>query len=61
MENYTIQKKIGAGAYGEVYRGIDKRSGTVVAFKKIKNEIVEDGIPATALREIVLLKQVRYK
>ena len=36
MENYKIEKEIGDGTYGNVYRGIYIPSGDIVAIKKMK-------------------------
>ena len=58
MEDYTILGRIGEGAHGIVMKGRHKRSGTVVALKKVLLKRLEDGIPETALREIKAL-QVR--
>ena len=39
-ERYAKKGKIGGGAYGVVYKGIDTKSGDVVAIKKIKLEVL---------------------
>ncbi len=36
MEKYKIEKVMGDGAYGVVYRAVDKYTGEVVAIKKLK-------------------------
>ena len=60
-ERYSMENKLGEGTYGIVYRGIDKQTGKQVAIKKIKLEQEEDeGIPATTLREISVLKQLKH-
>ena len=56
MEDYTILGRIGEGAHGIVMKGRHKRSGTVVALKKVLLKRLEDGIPETALREIKALQ-----
>ncbi|RVW52605.1 Cyclin-dependent kinase G-2 [Vitis vinifera] len=44
------------GAYGVVYRARDKKTGEIVALKKMKMKIAEtDGFPMSALREINIL------
>ena len=62
MEGYKLLEFIGRGAYGEVYKGIRTRDGLVVAVKK--NLFVVDGpsegIPATTIREISLLKELDH-
>jgi serine/threonine protein kinase len=51
---------IGEGAYGVVYKGRDLVTNDDVALKKIRLEGDDEGIPATALREIIVLKQLRH-
>ena len=60
MEDYTVLGRIGEGAHGIVMKGRHKRSGSIVALKKVLLKRLEDGIPETALREIKAL-QVPYK
>lgn len=52
--------KILSGTYGVVYKGIDKRSGKMVAMKKIRLENEDEGVPATAIREISLLRELTH-
>ena len=59
-ERYQRIGKIGGGAYGVVYKATDAETSQLVALKKIKTEVEGDGIPATALREIVFLRQLRH-
>ncbi|RWS29483.1 cyclin-dependent kinase 6-like protein, partial [Leptotrombidium deliense] len=50
---------IGSGAYGTVYKARDlMNDGQIVALKKIRVPLTEDGVPATLIREISLLKQL---
>lgn len=49
---------LGVGAYGVVYKAFDTREKRYVAQKKIKLDGEEEGIPATALREISNLKML---
>ena len=46
------------GAYGTVYKAVDKLTGRVVALKKMRFTLSEDGVPMAILREISLLKQL---
>ncbi|XP_060532900.1 cyclin-dependent kinase 1 [Cylas formicarius] len=57
---YKIEK-IGEGTYGVVYKGKNKKTGQMVAMKKIRLENEDEGIPCTALREMSLLKELRHK
>lgn len=53
---------MGEGAYGVVYKAIDRLSDNnkEVALKKIRLEVEDEGIPITALREIILLRQLDH-
>ncbi|KAL5288899.1 CDK6 family protein [Megaselia abdita] len=57
MHNYEELNVIGTGAYGIVYRARD-RTGKIVALKKVRVTLTEDGVPMSTLREISLLKQL---
>ena len=47
------------GAYGTVYKAKNKTNGHIVAMKKIRVHLCEDGgLPPSTLREIAMLKQV---
>lgn len=56
--NYEEMHIIGTGAYGMVYKARDKTSNKMVALKKVKVPLTDDGIPLNTLREIALLKQL---
>ncbi|XP_062511406.1 cyclin-dependent kinase 1-like [Corticium candelabrum] len=60
MENYVKIEKIGEGTYGVVYKGRNKKTGQIVALKKIRLTSEEEGVPSTALREISLLKELQH-
>lgn len=47
-----------AGAYGTVYRALDNDTGRYVAIKKVRVPLTENGVSASTLREIALLKQL---
>lgn len=49
-----------AGTYGVVYKGKHKKTGEIVAMKKIRLESDDEGIPSTAIREISLLKELKH-
>ena len=55
------ESQIGEGAYGVVYKGIDTLTRTEVALKKIRLELEDEGIPATALREITFLRKLHHE
>ncbi|XP_015593137.1 cyclin-dependent kinase 1 [Cephus cinctus] len=60
MENFVKIEKIGEGTYGVVYKGKHKKTGQIVAMKKIRLESDDEGVPSTAIREISLLKELRH-
>lgn len=56
MEKYEKLEKVGEGTYGKVYKAKDKATGQLVALKKTRLEMDEEGVPPTALREVSLLQ-----
>ena len=48
-----------SGTYGVVYKGRNKRNNKLVALKKIRLELADEGIPSTAVREISLLRELK--
>uniref|UniRef100_W8BJJ2 cyclin-dependent kinase n=1 Tax=Ceratitis capitata TaxID=7213 RepID=W8BJJ2_CERCA len=56
--NYEELNVIGTGAYGTVYRAKDNQSGKIVAIKKVRIPITDNGVPMSTLREIALLKHL---
>uniref|UniRef100_A0A1D1YH49 Cyclin-dependent kinase G-2 n=1 Tax=Anthurium amnicola TaxID=1678845 RepID=A0A1D1YH49_9ARAE len=55
VDEFERLNKINEGTYGIVYRAKDKRTGEVVALKKVKMEKEREGFPLTSLREINIL------
>jgi cell division cycle 2-like protein len=47
--------KIDEGTYGVVYRAREKKTGEIVALKKVKMEKEREGFPLTSLKEINIL------
>lgn len=43
-----------------VYKGKHKKTGEIVAMKKIRLENDDEGVPSTAIREISLLKELKH-
>lgn len=60
MERYQKLEKIGEGTYGVVYKAKDKHTQNIIALKRIRLEVEDEGIPSTAIREISLLKELRH-
>lgn len=60
LATYDKREKIGEGTYGVVYKAVDIRSGGVVALKRIRLEIEDEGVPPTAIREVSILKELRH-
>jgi serine/threonine protein kinase len=59
-ESFQKLEKIGEGTYGVVYKAREKKTDRVVALKKIRLEGENEGIPATTIREVLLLKNLRH-
>jgi len=60
MDKYQKMERVGEGTYGVVYKAKDKQTGELLALKKIRLEVEDEGIPSTAIREISLLKQLQH-
>lgn len=56
--NYQLGEKLGKGAFGTVYKGLDMKTGQFVAVKRIAREFI-DG--EHMLKEINLLKTFNHK
>lgn len=61
LEKFDNLKKIGEGTYGIVFKGVHKKSGKLVALKKISLERDNEGVPSTCIREICLLKDLNHR
>lgn len=60
IDDFVKIEKLGEGTYGVVYKGKNKKTGHIVALKKIRLESEEEGVPSTAIREISLLKELQH-
>ncbi|CAI8601455.1 unnamed protein product [Vicia faba] len=58
MEKYEKIEKVGEGTYGKVYKAKETSTGQIVALKKTRLEMDEEGVPPTALREVSLLQML---
>lgn len=61
MNRYEKLEKVGAGTYGDVYKAKDRKTNEIVALKKMKLEVENEGVPGTTLREICLLKSLNHE
>jgi mitogen-activated protein kinase 15 len=59
LKKYDIIQKLGKGAYGIVWKAIDKRTKTYVALKKIFDAFQNSTDAQRTFREIMFL-QVRF-
>jgi len=57
-ERFEKLQRVGKGTYGVVYKARDRKTNQIVALKKILVQGDEEGVPATSIREISLLKEV---
>ena len=55
---YEEVSVVGTGAYGTVYKGVDVKTGRVVAMKRIRTKITEEGLPVNIIREIAYLRHL---
>ncbi|XP_031117006.1 cyclin-dependent kinase C-2-like [Ipomoea triloba] len=54
-------EQIGEGTYGQVFMAKEKRTGEIVALKKIRMDNEKEGFPITAIREIKILKKLQHE
>eukprot|EP00826_Nyctotherus_ovalis_P045483 TRINITY_DN503_c0_g1_i8.p1 TRINITY_DN503_c0_g1~~TRINITY_DN503_c0_g1_i8.p1 ORF type:complete len:301 (-),score=77.38 TRINITY_DN503_c0_g1_i8:231-1133(-) len=57
---YTRHQIISEGTYGKVYECTDNKTGRKMALKKCKRELLAEGVPASTLKEISLLRKVHH-
>ncbi|CAE8667212.1 unnamed protein product, partial [Polarella glacialis] len=57
---YMFMEIVGSGSYGTVFKAMNKTTGRRVAIKKMYGMQADEGVPATALREIALLKDLSH-
>jgi mitogen-activated protein kinase 15 len=60
LEKYQIIKKLGSGAYGHVWKAKAKKTGTVVALKKIFDAFQHSTDAQRTYREISILRQLKH-
>lgn len=60
MQQYERVEKVGEGTYGVVYKVRNLQTQEILALKKIRLAEEDEGVPATAIREISLLKELSH-
>ncbi|RWR96895.1 cyclin-dependent kinase G-2 isoform X1 [Cinnamomum micranthum f. kanehirae] len=60
VHKFEKLNRIDEGTYGVVFRAKDKKSGEIVALKKVKMEKEREGFPLTSLREINILLSLHH-
>ena len=60
VKDYLKLEKIGEGAYGAVYKAKNVNTNEIVAIKKVKIDMEEDGVPATAIREVSIVQELTH-
>ena len=60
ISDYIMMSKLGEGTFGEVHKAESRKTGQIVALKKILMHQEKEGFPLTALREIKLLKMLSH-
>ncbi|XP_078684843.1 uncharacterized protein LOC144918177 isoform X1 [Branchiostoma floridae x Branchiostoma belcheri] len=60
VEEFSCLNRIEEGTYGVVYRAKDKKTGEIVALKRLKMEKEKEGFPITSLREINTLLKAQH-
>jgi cell division cycle 2-like protein len=60
VDEFDRLNVIQEGTYGVVYRARDKRTGEIVALKKLKMEREKEGFPITSIREIRILMGTKH-
>ncbi|ORC89908.1 putative protein kinase [Trypanosoma theileri] len=53
-------EKLGEGTYGVVYKARELATGQIVAFKRMIINGEDEGVPATAIREVCLLRELKH-
>lgn len=59
-DRYISKEKLGEGTYGEVYKALDTTTNQIVALKKIRFDLNDEGVPSTTIREISLLRELSH-
>lgn len=60
IKKYRIECKLGQGAYGKVYKAVDRTNSQPVALKVMKFNPAQEGVPSYAIREICFLRSLSH-
>eukprot|EP00117_Sycon_ciliatum_P038897 scpid46869/ scgid28828/ Cyclin-dependent kinase 11B; Cell division cycle 2-like protein kinase 1; Cell division protein kinase 11B; Galactosyltransferase-associated protein kinase p58/GTA; PITSLRE serine/threonine-protein kinase CDC2L1; p58 CLK-1 len=60
VDEFEYLNRIEEGTYGVVFRGKEKKTGRIVALKKLKMEKEKEGFPITSLREVNTLLKSKH-
>ena len=58
LKRFILQKKVGQGAYGVVFKAIDKKTNQLVALKKLFGAFQDDTDSQRTFREVMLLQEL---
>lgn len=61
VECFDKIEQIGEGTYGQVFMAKERRTGEIVALKRIRMDNEKEGFPITAIREIKILKKLQHE
>jgi len=59
LTKYRKLQKIGEGTYGVVYKAQSNETKQIVALKKMRLDQETEGVPATAIREVAILRELQ--
>ena len=60
LKDFKLIEKIGEGTYGVVFKARNLKTKKLVAMKKVRLGAEDEGIPATTIREISVLKELKH-
>ena len=60
IKKYSLLKKVGSGAYGHVWKVTDKKTGEILALKKIFDAFQHSTDAQRTFREIVFLHELKH-